>query len=195
MDITERFINYTKFDTQSAEDSETVPSTSKQLIFAKYLKEELEAEGLKDVEMDDKGYIYAHDVPGAVATQEYLPEELRGREYYHPTDRGYEREVGSRMERIRAILHGNKSSHAHSGDGNSSNTSSKRSDAHNGDGHSANTQARNSSDVKSVDKQSRQSQSARTEHKDKETTVNEKTVSEANQSNNKSTNNQAETNK
>ena len=59
MDITERFINYTKFDTQSAEDSETVPSTSKQLIFAKYLKEELEAEGLKDVEMDDKGYIYA----------------------------------------------------------------------------------------------------------------------------------------
>ena len=59
MEITERFINYTKFDTQSAEDSSTVPSTSKQLIFAKYLKEELEQEGLKDVEMDDKGYIYA----------------------------------------------------------------------------------------------------------------------------------------
>ena len=59
MEITERFINYTKFDTQSAEDSSTVPSTSKQHIFAKYLKEELEQEGLKDVEMDDKGYIYA----------------------------------------------------------------------------------------------------------------------------------------
>lgn len=59
MEITERFINYTKFDTQSAEDSSTVPSTSKQLIFAKYLKEELEQEGLNDVEMDDKGYIYA----------------------------------------------------------------------------------------------------------------------------------------
>ncbi len=59
MDITERFINYTKFDTQSAEDSSTVPSTAKQLIFAKYLKEELEHEGLSDVEMDDKGYIYA----------------------------------------------------------------------------------------------------------------------------------------
>lgn len=59
MDITERFINYTKFDTQSAEDSTTVPSTSKQLIFARYLKEELEKEGLKDVEMDDMGYIYA----------------------------------------------------------------------------------------------------------------------------------------
>ena len=59
MDITERFINYTKFDTQSAEDSNTVPSTAKQLVFAKYLKEELEHEGLDDVEMDDMGYIYA----------------------------------------------------------------------------------------------------------------------------------------
>ena len=59
MDITERFLNYTKFDTQSAEDSQTVPSTSKQLIFAEYLKKELEREGLDDVEMDEKGYIYA----------------------------------------------------------------------------------------------------------------------------------------
>lgn len=59
MNIVERFINYTKFDTQSAEDLQTVPSTSKQLIFAKYLKEELEHEGLEDVEMDEKGYIYA----------------------------------------------------------------------------------------------------------------------------------------
>lgn len=59
MDLIERFINYTKFDTQSAEDSESVPSTSKQLVFAEYLKEELEHEGFADVEMDDKGYIYA----------------------------------------------------------------------------------------------------------------------------------------
>ncbi|MGP1465537.1 MAG: peptidase T [Prevotella koreensis] len=59
MNIQERFINYTKFDTQSNEESESVPSTSKQLIFAKYLKEELEREGLEDVEMDEMGYIYA----------------------------------------------------------------------------------------------------------------------------------------
>ena len=59
MDIIERFLNYTQFDTQSAEDSETVPSTAKQLVFAEYLKKELEHEGLSDVEMDDKGYIYA----------------------------------------------------------------------------------------------------------------------------------------
>ncbi len=59
MDITERFLNYTGFDTQSAEDSESVPSTPKQLIFAEYLKKELEQEGLEDVELDEKGYIYA----------------------------------------------------------------------------------------------------------------------------------------
>ena len=59
MDLVERFINYTKFDTQSSEDSESVPSTAKQLEFAKYLKHELEEEGLSDVEMDDMGYIYA----------------------------------------------------------------------------------------------------------------------------------------
>ena len=57
MDITERFLNYTQFDTQSSEDSDTVPSTAKQLVFAEYLKKELEHEGLSDVEMDDKGYI------------------------------------------------------------------------------------------------------------------------------------------
>ena len=59
MDITERFLNYTKFDTQSKEDSDQVPSTEKQLVFANYLKKELENEGFNDVEMDDKGYIYA----------------------------------------------------------------------------------------------------------------------------------------
>ena len=59
MDLTERFINYTKFDTQSSEDSDSVPSTAKQLEFAKYLTEELKAEGLSDVEMDGMGYIYA----------------------------------------------------------------------------------------------------------------------------------------
>ena len=59
MDITERFLNYTKFDTQSSEESDSVPSTAKQLVFAEYLKKELEDEGLSNVEMDEKGYIYA----------------------------------------------------------------------------------------------------------------------------------------
>jgi putative ATPase len=53
-----------------------------------------------------KGYRYAHDSPHGVAEQEYLPEALRGTEYYAPTGNGYEREVGPRLARLRAILHG-----------------------------------------------------------------------------------------
>jgi len=59
MNITERFLNYTKFDTQSSEESQSVPSTPKQLVFAEYLKKELIQEGLDDVELDEKGYLYA----------------------------------------------------------------------------------------------------------------------------------------
>ena len=71
MNITERFLKYTQFDTQAAEESESVPSTEKQLVFAKYLKEELEREGLQDVELDAQGYIYAtlpSNVKGEVPT-------------------------------------------------------------------------------------------------------------------------------
>ncbi len=59
MDLVQRFLNYTQFDTQSSEESQSVPSTSKQLVFADYLKKELESEGLSNVEMDEMGYIYA----------------------------------------------------------------------------------------------------------------------------------------
>jgi putative ATPase len=51
-----------------------------------------------------KGYVYAHDEPSAVAAQQYLPDELEGTRYYEPSDRGYERQVAERLERIRAIL-------------------------------------------------------------------------------------------
>ena len=59
MDIVERFLNYVKFDSQSDENSETVPSSAKQLNIARYLKDELEAVGLEDVVLDDMGYVYA----------------------------------------------------------------------------------------------------------------------------------------
>ena len=59
MDIIERFLKYVSFDTQSAEESDSVPSTVKQLVFAKYLRDELKEEGFDDVEMDDMGYVYA----------------------------------------------------------------------------------------------------------------------------------------
>ncbi len=51
-----------------------------------------------------KGYRYAHDAPHAVVAQQYLPDELVGRRYYTPSDRGYERQVAERLERIREIL-------------------------------------------------------------------------------------------
>ena len=44
------------------------------------------------------GYKYAHDFEGAVVAQTHLPDALRGRRYYRPTDRGYEARLGQRME-------------------------------------------------------------------------------------------------
>lgn len=55
----ERFLKYVSFDTQSAEDSATTPSTEKQLKIASYLKEELKLIGMEEVEMDELGYVYA----------------------------------------------------------------------------------------------------------------------------------------
>ncbi|MBR6374695.1 MAG: peptidase T [Alloprevotella sp.] len=59
MDIVKRFLEYTQFDTQSAEDSATTPSTEKQWKFARFLRDQLEEIGLSDVELDECGYIYA----------------------------------------------------------------------------------------------------------------------------------------
>jgi putative ATPase len=44
-----------------------------------------------------RGYRYAHDAPDAQVDQEHLPEALRGRVYYRPTDRGAEREMAARL--------------------------------------------------------------------------------------------------
>ncbi|HIZ38221.1 MAG TPA: replication-associated recombination protein A [Candidatus Ruania gallistercoris] len=49
-------------------------------------------------------YVYSHDEPHAVATQTYLPEELADARYYHPTDRGFERTLSERLERVRGLL-------------------------------------------------------------------------------------------
>ena len=52
------------------------------------------------------GYVYAHDEPGHVAAQQYLPDTLRGTVYYEPTQHGFERTLTERRERIRRILNG-----------------------------------------------------------------------------------------
>ena len=57
--VVERFLKYVTYNTQSDEESSTVPSTEGQLVFARALKEELEAIGLKEVSLDEKGYLMA----------------------------------------------------------------------------------------------------------------------------------------
>lgn len=59
MTVIERFLKYVTFDTQSDESTNVTPSTAKQMVFAKYLKEELEAIGLEEVTLDDNGYLFA----------------------------------------------------------------------------------------------------------------------------------------
>ena len=50
-----------------------------------------------------KGYQYAHDVEGKVADMECLPESLRGRLYYHPTNEGMEKRIRERLDEIKKI--------------------------------------------------------------------------------------------
>lgn len=57
--LVERFLKYVSFDTQSNEDSETCPSSAKQLKLAEYIENEFKAMGLIDVELDKDGYVYA----------------------------------------------------------------------------------------------------------------------------------------
>ncbi|NLJ97830.1 MAG: peptidase T [Tissierellia bacterium] len=57
--VLDRFLNYIKFETTSDESSTTVPSTKNQLTFAKSIGKELEEIGLKNVSVDDNGYVMA----------------------------------------------------------------------------------------------------------------------------------------
>lgn len=59
MTLVERFLKYVSFDTQSDESTRVTPSTPGQMIFAKYLKTELEALGLEDITLDEHGYLFA----------------------------------------------------------------------------------------------------------------------------------------
>lgn len=61
--VTERFLRYVSFDTQSDEQSETCPSTDKQKRLGQALVEEMLAMGISDAYMDEHGYVYG-TVPG-----------------------------------------------------------------------------------------------------------------------------------
>jgi putative ATPase len=47
-----------------------------------------------------KGYKYAHDYPDATVDQEHLPEEIRGRRFYNPSERGYENSIREWMDKV-----------------------------------------------------------------------------------------------
>ena len=59
MALLERFLKYVSFDTQSDEESGVTPSSEGQMVFARYLQEELTGLGLQDVVLDANGYLYA----------------------------------------------------------------------------------------------------------------------------------------
>jgi tripeptide aminopeptidase len=74
-DAAERFLRYVRIDTQSDEESETYPSTEKQLDLLRLLRDELEEAGLVDAAIDGHGYVTAtlpttvdHDVPTIAPT-------------------------------------------------------------------------------------------------------------------------------
>ena len=50
-----------------------------------------------------KGYQYAHDLDTKVADMDCLPDNLRGRQYYHPTSEGREKQLSQRLEEIRRL--------------------------------------------------------------------------------------------
>jgi tripeptide aminopeptidase len=63
-DVLERFLRYVRIDTQSDSDSDTYPSTAKQLELGRVLEQELRELGLDDVELTEHGYVFA-TLPGA----------------------------------------------------------------------------------------------------------------------------------
>ena len=65
MNVVDRFLQYVKFDTQSDELTNLTPSTPGQMIFAQHLEKELQGMGLKDISLDENGYLMA-TLPGNV---------------------------------------------------------------------------------------------------------------------------------
>lgn len=69
MNVTDRFLQYVKFDTQSDELTNMTPSTPGQMLFAQHLEHELRELGLEEITLDDNGYLMAT-----------LPSNIEGRD-------------------------------------------------------------------------------------------------------------------
>lgn len=97
MDLLERFLGYTRFNTQSDPGSFSIPSTEGQRVFALSLKNELETLGMEKVELDNNGYLFAtlpsnssEEVPaiGFIAHLDTSP-EISGRDVRARIERNY----------------------------------------------------------------------------------------------------------
>lgn len=69
MNVTERFLQYVKFDTQSDELTNLTPSTPGQMIFARHLEKELQDLGLTEITLDENGYLMA-TLPGNITDRD-----------------------------------------------------------------------------------------------------------------------------
>ncbi len=69
MNVTDRFLQYVKFDTQSDELTNMTPSTPGQMVFARHLEQELRELGLTEISLDDNGYLMA-TLPSNISDRE-----------------------------------------------------------------------------------------------------------------------------
>ena len=58
----------------------------------------------KHLRTDSPDYIYPHNYKGAFVVQQYLPDKLKNKKYYHPKDRGYEKQIKETYERIERLI-------------------------------------------------------------------------------------------
>ncbi len=108
-EVLERFLRYVRIDTESDRDSQTYPSSAKQLDLLRLLAEELRQIGLSDVKMDQYGYVTATldattsapaPVIGFLAHVDTSPASAGktfGRSWLKTTTRGYRPERGEQI--------------------------------------------------------------------------------------------------
>lgn len=112
MNVTDRFLEYIKFDTQSDEETNLTPSTPGQMTFARYLKSVVEEMGLEDITLDDNGYLMAtlpantdKKVPtiGFIAHMDTSP-DMSGRHVNARIEKDYDGKVITLNESLKIVL-------------------------------------------------------------------------------------------
>lgn len=58
----------------------------------------------KHLRTDSPDYVYPHNYKGAFVVQQYLPDKLKNKKYYHPKDIGYEKQIKETYERIERLI-------------------------------------------------------------------------------------------